>query len=87
MDVEELEKSIDRLEPKVRGGTDRWREGKGFSEKEIKEAGLWDLRKDLPYDERRKSCHQPNIELLEEVRERLETGKTTSRREDCQRTP
>lgn len=72
----ESKENMDWLEPKVLGGTGKWREGKGFSEEEIKKAGLWDLRKDLPYDERRKSCHQTNIELLEEVKERLETGKT-----------
>ncbi|KXA93123.1 hypothetical protein AKJ65_06650 [candidate division MSBL1 archaeon SCGC-AAA259E19] len=75
MSGEEMKESIDRPEPRVLGGTGKWREGKGFSEKEMKEAGLWKLRKDLPYDERRKSCHQVNIEILEEVKERLETGK------------
>lgn len=76
MGGDDLRESMNWLEPKVRGGSGKWREGKGFSEKEIKEAGLWDLRKELPYDERRKSCHQGNIEILEEARERLETGKS-----------
>lgn len=70
-----MEAIIEQLEPKVIGGTGRWREGKGFSEEEIKEAGLWDLKDDLPYDPRRKTCHQANIKVLEEAAERLKAGK------------
>jgi len=43
------------------------REGRGFSELEIKEAGLTiDLAKDfgIPVDKRRRSCHPWNVEAL-----------------------
>lgn len=75
MNRENSEKSLDQLKPKVLGGAGKWRDGKGYSEKEIKEAKLWEQRDDLPHDRRRKSCHQANIERLERMKERLETGK------------
>lgn len=70
-----MEKITEQLEPRVIGGTGEWREGKGFSEGEIKEAGLWDLRDELPYDGRRKSCHRANVEALEEASEALKADK------------
>lgn len=65
----------EQLEPKVIGGTGSWREGKGFSEAELKEAGLWGLRDELPYDGRRKSCHRANVEALKEASEGLKADK------------
>ena len=48
-------------------GTRRWRKGRGFSIKEIREAGLT-LHKakmlDLPIDKRRKTLHDWNVNLL-----------------------
>lgn len=75
MNGKKTRKKQNQLEPKVLGGSGQWREGKGFSEKEIKKAGLWGIKNDLPYDKRRKSCHQINIEVLEDEKEILEAGK------------
>lgn len=48
-------------------GTRRWRNGRGFSIKEIREAGLtrYKVRMlDLPIDKRRGTLHASNVQLL-----------------------
>ncbi len=58
------------------------REGRGFSELELKEAGITvDLAKELgiPVDKRRRSCHPWNVEalkkFLEEIKPLIEAKK------------
>lgn len=57
--------------PKVLGGSGKWRDGKGFSEKELKKSGLWNFRGLFRYDRRRKSCHESNIRLLKKIKEAI----------------
>jgi len=62
------------------------REGKGFSQAELKEAGICykrALRTGIPIDLRRRTKHEENIELLRRYSEDL-TTKTQPRDEDQQ---
>lgn len=65
---------IDKLiiGPKVKGGNGKFRMGKGFSKKEVKEAGiiLGCLKikgRCIPVDKRRKSMYSENIEILKSL--------------------
>jgi len=58
------------IRPSVKGGYGRFRTGKGFSKKEVKEAGISmgcikNLR--IPVDKRRKSWYSENIEILKSL--------------------
>jgi large subunit ribosomal protein L13e len=57
--------------PIVRSPKGKLREGRGFSRSEIKKAGLnlQDVRKmGIPFDRRRKSCREENVNILKELR-------------------
>lgn len=75
MSEELSEEDVRDLSPKVIGGRGEWRDGKGFSEEELKEANLWKSRKKFPYDPRRKTCHEENIKQLERLGEDSEAKK------------
>jgi len=64
-----LEKSTKNMRPVVKGGRDM-REGKGFSKKEILQAGMEieEIRRlNIPYDKRRRSVHRQNVEILKSL--------------------
>ncbi len=66
-----------RFEPVVKSpGTDRFRWGRGFSRREIEEAGLSvdeARRLGLMVDKRRKTVHAQNIDLLKKFLEEFES--------------
>ncbi len=66
-------KSLDRSIVKVKGKHGEFVQGRGFSFKELKEAGLScgevsKLR--IPVDSRRKSLHAENVDTLTNLKER-----------------
>jgi|GEM_PF-1297471 len=76
MNEKQVQNKKQNLKPEVLSGVNTWREGKGFSERELKEAGIWESKKELPYDPRRKTEHEKNVEKLGKLTEQTEAKKT-----------
>ncbi len=61
---------IDNTTPRVKFQTSEWRNGKGFSIGELREAGLAvteALYRSIPIDKRRRSSHHTNVETLRRI--------------------
>jgi len=65
------------IEAKVPSKTKGWRKGRGFSKRELAEAGIrWRERPNwLPFDKRRRTCYEHNVRALKQaIAERREKG-------------